>query len=160
MRTFKTAMGPRLVLGKLRGLYPRLKRIWADGGCAGKLVDWTRRLGGRIRAIVKRGDDAPGFEVLPKRWIVERTFGWLGRHRRMSRDDEKLTAGSEAMIHLVMINVMLHRLAPGLKRFSRTFSGGTPPDRTPVHRIGRYLPGRRCRWPCGRLEDQSGITIT
>ncbi|GMV95820.1 MAG: hypothetical protein AMXMBFR83_01900 [Phycisphaerae bacterium] len=77
----------------------------------GKLVDWTRRLGGRIREIVKRGDDVPGFEVLPKRWIVERTFGWLGRHRRLSRDDETLTAGGEAMIHLVMINVMLHRLA-------------------------------------------------
>lgn len=105
--------GAQLVLRKLRGLYPRLKRIWADGGYAGKLVDWTKRMGGWILEIVKRSDDVVGFAVLPKRWIVDRTFGWLGRYRRMSKDYEMLTASSEAMILIAMINVMVHRLAPG-----------------------------------------------
>jgi putative transposase len=105
--------GAKLVLRKLRGLYPRLKRLWADGGYAGKLIDWTKRLGGWILEIVKRSDDVAGFAVLPKRWIVERTFAWLGRYRRMSKDYEMLTPSSEAMILIVMINVMIHRLAPG-----------------------------------------------
>ncbi len=105
--------GAKLVLGKLRGLYPRLKLIWADGGYAGKLVDWTKTLGGWVLEIVKRSDDVIGFVVLPKRWIVERTFGWIGRYRRMSKDYEMLPASGEAMILIVMINVMLHRLTPG-----------------------------------------------
>lgn len=105
--------GAKLVLRKLRGVSPRLKRIWADGGYAGKLIDWTKRIGGWILEIVKRSDGVVGFTVLPKRWIVERTFGWIGRYRRMSKDYEMLTTSSETMILIVMINVMLHRLAPG-----------------------------------------------
>ena len=105
--------GAKLVLRKLRGLYPRLKLIWADGGYAGKLVEWTRRLGGWVLEIVRRCDDVAGFVILPKRWIVERTFGWIGRYRRLSKDYEMLTASSETMILIVMTNVMLHRLAPG-----------------------------------------------
>jgi len=105
--------GAQLVLARLCGLYPRLKLIWADGGYAGKLVEWTKALGGWVLEIVKRSDDLTGFVVLPKRWIVERTFGWIGRYRRMSKDYEMLPASSEAMIYLVMINVMLHRLEPG-----------------------------------------------
>ena len=105
--------GAKLAIRKLRGVYPRLKLIWADGGYAGKLVEWTQKLGGWVLEIVKRSDDVAGFAVLPKRWIVERTLGWLGRHRRMSKDYEMLPASSEAMVYIVMINVMLHRLAPG-----------------------------------------------
>ncbi len=71
--------GPKRVLKKLRRVYPRLKKIWADGGYAGKLIDWTKSLGGWVLEIVKRCDRAVGFAVLPKRWIVERTFAWLGR---------------------------------------------------------------------------------
>ena len=71
--------GAQLVFGKLRGLYPGLKLIWAGGGYAGKLIEWTKSLGGWVLEIVKRSDDLAGFAVLPKRWIVERTFGWLGR---------------------------------------------------------------------------------
>ena len=100
--------GAKLVLRKLRGLYPRLKLIWTDGGYAGKLIDWTKRIGGWILEIVKRSDDVVGFAVLPKRWIVERTFGWIGRYRRMSKDYEMLTASSETMIVI--------RLRPGLRR--------------------------------------------
>ena len=74
--------------------------------------------GGRPRTvdmheIVKRSDDVKGFKVLPKRWIVERTFGWLGRYRRHSKDYEQLTDSSEAMIRISMINQMIHRLKPG-----------------------------------------------
>lgn len=105
--------GAKLVFRKLRGLYPRLKRIWADGGYAGKLIDWTKRVGRWTLEIVKRSDKVAGFAVLPKRWIVERTFGWIGRYRRMSKDYEMLIPSSEAMILIVMINVMVHRLAPG-----------------------------------------------
>ena len=105
--------GAKLVFRKLRGLYPRLKLIWADGGYAGRLIEWTKSLGGWVLEIVKRSDNVIGFAVLPKRWIVERTFGWIGRYRRMSKDYEMLPASSEAMIYLVMINLMLHRLAPG-----------------------------------------------
>jgi putative transposase len=105
--------GAKLVLKKLRGAFPRLKKIWADGGYAGKLIEWTKSVGGWVLEIVKRSDSVVGFVVLPKRWIVERTFAWIGRYRRMSKDYEALPATSEAMIHLVMINVMVHRLAPG-----------------------------------------------
>lgn len=105
--------GAKLVFRKLRGLYPRLKRIWADGGYAGKLIDWTKRVGRWTLEIVKRSDKVAGFAVLPKRWIVERTFGWIGRYRRMSKDYEMLIPSSETMILIVMINVMVHRLAPG-----------------------------------------------
>lgn len=105
--------GAKLVLAKLLGLYPRLKLIWADGGYAGKLIDWTLALGGWVLQIVKRCDDIKGFAVLPKRWIVERTFAWLGRYRRLSKDYEMLPASSEAMILLAMINLMVHRLQPG-----------------------------------------------
>jgi putative transposase len=105
--------GAKLVLGKLRGRYRRLKLIWADGGYAGKLIEWTASFGNWVLEIVKRSDDVVGFAVLPQRWIVERTFGWIGRYRRMSKDYEMLPASSEAMILITMINLMLHRLAPG-----------------------------------------------
>ena len=105
--------GAKLVLGKLRGRYRRLKLIWADGGYAGKLIEWTASFGNWVLEIVKRSDDVIGFVVLPRRWIVERTFGWIGRYRRMSKDYEMLPASSEAMILIVMINLMVHRLAPG-----------------------------------------------
>ena len=62
--------------------------------------------------VVKRTDQEKGFKVLPKRWVVERTFGWLGRYRRLSKDYEKLTETSEAMIQLAMIHIMLRRLEP------------------------------------------------
>ena len=111
--------GAKLVLAKLnekrkgRRSFPRLKLIWADGGYAGQLIDWARHLSRWTLEIVKRGEDAVGFAVLPKRWIVERTFAWLGKYRRLSKDYETLTESSESMIRVAMINLMLHRLAPG-----------------------------------------------
>ncbi len=105
--------GAKLVLAKLAGLFPRLRLIWADGGYAGQLIEWVKTLGGWTLETVKRSDAAEGFVVLPKRWIVERTFAWLGKYRRLSKEYEALTSGSEAMIHIAMINLMVHRLQPG-----------------------------------------------
>lgn len=105
--------GAKLVLQKLVGMFGRLKLIWADGGYAGQLIEWAKTLGRWTLQIVKRTDDVKGFKVLPKRWIVERTFAWLGKYRRLSKDYESLTESSEAMIRIAMINLMIHRLRPG-----------------------------------------------
>jgi len=102
--------GAKLVFVKFKKGFTRLKLIWADGGYTGKLIEWTRQNIKRKLEIVKRSDDTKGFVVLPRRWVVERTFGWIGRYRRMSKDYEKLTESSEAMIHIVMINLMSKRL--------------------------------------------------
>jgi len=106
--------GARLVLAVLANAFMRVRLLWADGAYAGVLVDWVHRLRARssLRVeIVKRTDDLRGFKVIPKRWIVERTFAWLSFQRRFSKDYEFLTATSEAMIRVAMIGLMLRRLA-------------------------------------------------
>jgi putative transposase len=105
--------GAKLVLRKLVGRFSRLSLIWADGGYAGKLIDWAANFGRWVLRIVKRNDEIKGFAVLPRRWVVERTFSWLGKYRRLSKDYESLTVSSETMIQLAMINLMIHRLKPG-----------------------------------------------
>lgn len=104
--------GAKLVLAQLAGRFSRLKLIWADGGYAGKLIEWTWKLRRWVLEIVKRNDDLTGFVILPKRWIVERTFAWLNRYRRLSKDYETLTNSSENVIYLAMIQLMLRRLKP------------------------------------------------
>jgi len=104
--------GAKLVLQKLTDRFPRLQLIWADGGYAGQLIAWVHELGGWLLEIVKRPDESK-FVVLPRRWVVERTFAWLGRHRRLSKDYEALPESSEAVILIATIYLMLHRLAPG-----------------------------------------------
>ena len=96
---------------ELLGLFPRLQIIWADGGYAGKLVDWVASFGNWVLEIVKRSDDVKGFKVLPRRWVVERTFGWLMKFRRLSKDYEETVKSSEAWILLAMTNIMTRRLA-------------------------------------------------
>ncbi|MDP9373024.1 MAG: IS5 family transposase [Chloroflexota bacterium] len=104
--------GAKLVLAALAaGGFPRLRLVWADGGYRGKLLAWVQEHCGWLLQIVKRNDDVQGFQVLPKRWIVERTFAWLSRYRRLSKDYEYRTASSEAMITIAMIHLMLVRLA-------------------------------------------------
>jgi putative transposase len=108
--------GARLLLGVLGKAWRRIRLIWADGAYAGTLIDWVRNLRQRNRItleIVRRSDDVKGFKVLPRRWVVERTFGWLGRQRRLSKDYEHRTDTSEAMIYVAMIGLMLRRLATG-----------------------------------------------
>ena len=106
--------GARTFLARLAHRFSRLLCIWADGGYAGALVEWVRRLrvNRRVRLeIVKRREGQVGFEVLPKRWIVERTFAWLLKYRRLRCDYERHAENSEAMIYLAMISLMLRRLA-------------------------------------------------
>jgi len=95
-------------------MYGRVQIIWADGGYLGALVGWVKQLRpfGKLRLqIVRRSDHAKGFKVLPKRWIVERTFGWLTKSRRLCRDYEARVDHSEAMIRICMIRLMVKRLA-------------------------------------------------
>ena len=103
--------GAKLVLERVRHRCPRLQLIWADGGYAGQLVDWVKTICHWILEIVKRPDDVQGFVVLPRRWVVERTFAWLGKYRRLSKDYEALTDTSEAMIYAAMVHLMIRRLA-------------------------------------------------
>jgi putative transposase len=105
--------GAKLVLERLKGKFSRLLLIWADGGYAGALIEWVKSTIACTLEIVKRNQDLKGFVLLPRRWVVERTFGWFGRYRRLSKDYEGLPENSEAMILIVMINLMLHRLQPG-----------------------------------------------
>ncbi len=87
-----------------------IKLMWADGGYSGQLVEWVENGFDFVLEIVKRSDDEKGFKVLPMRWIVERTFGWLGRNRRMSKDYERHPRTSESLVYLGMIRLMLRRL--------------------------------------------------
>lgn len=75
------------------------------------MIDWVFNLAGWIFQVVKRSDDQQGFVVLPRRWVVERTFAWLGNYRRLSKDYEVLPATSESMIYAAMVHVMLRRIA-------------------------------------------------
>ena len=104
--------GAEVVFDEIAGRFTRMKKLWADGGYRGELVANVKRWYGRTLEIVKRSD-AHKFVVLPKRWIVERTFAWLGRYRRLSKDYESDPRSSETMIRLAMINLMLHRLKSG-----------------------------------------------
>jgi putative transposase len=103
--------GAKLLFEKAKNLFPRLQLIWADGGYAGKLVGWVKSVCGWVLQIVKRCDKVKGFKLLPRRWVVERTFGWLGRNRRLSKDYEARTETSEAMIYWAMTRLMVRRLA-------------------------------------------------
>ena len=101
------------MLINIKGLYHRFKKLWADGGFSGSDFEQAAKRLGREVEVVKRSDDVKGFTVLPKRWIVERTFAWLGRYRRLSKDYETKPESSVAMIQLAMINLMVHRIQPG-----------------------------------------------
>ncbi len=111
--------GARTLLAGLAQGMRRLRLIWADGGYAGVLVGWVEglRKWGKVRLeLVARNPQGKGFQRLPHRWIVERTFGWLNRWRRLSKDYEHLTDTSESTIRVVMIYLMVRRLAPPKRR--------------------------------------------
>ncbi len=104
--------GAKRVLRQALGRFPRLRLIWVDQGYKRHLVAWAQAVGGWVIEIVTRPAGTKGFQVLPRRWVVERTFAWLGRCRRLSKDYEAVPATSEAWIHLAMIHLLLKRLAP------------------------------------------------
>ncbi|GAB2734760.1 IS5 family transposase [Kitasatospora kifunensis] len=99
------------LLARLRARYFRLALAWADGGYTGSLVDIAAKAWCIALTVVKRTDDTPGFRVLPRRWVVERTFAWLMRSRRLARDYESRTDTAEAMLRWPMTMVMSRRLA-------------------------------------------------
>ncbi len=118
-------LGAKLVLGALGTAFPRLRQVWADKGDAGALGAWSRKqLGSNVEVVSpwwrQLQRSAPqvradlgyrtGFHVLPRRWVVERSIAWLGRSRRLSKDDERRPATSEALIYLASIRLLLARL--------------------------------------------------
>jgi putative transposase len=105
--------GAKPVFEKVKGRCPRLKVVWADGIYEKEwLIAWVQTECGWELQVTKRSDKEKGFKVVAKRWVVERTFAWLGRYHRLSKDYEKLTETSEAMIQMAMIHIMLRRLEP------------------------------------------------
>lgn len=115
------------LLGRLdRRRFPRLRHGWADQAYRGEFLEQVRQTFGITVEVVARADGGrrrrwlppaveppvvPAFAVVPRRWVVERTFGWLGRHRRLSKDYEFLPATSEAVIYLAMSHILVRRLA-------------------------------------------------
>jgi len=103
--------GAKPLLELLTASFRRIRLVWADGGYAGKLVVWaTEHVRLRLQ-VVKRSDDATGFVVLPRRWVVERTLAWIARHRRCVRDYERLPTHHEAMVRWSMIRITSQRLS-------------------------------------------------
>lgn len=107
--------GARRVLSGIRHRFPQVGVVWVDGGYVNSidagLVDWARQQENLQIIAVPRNTDVKGFQVLARRWVVERTFGWLTRCRRLAHDYERKTAHAEAMIQFAMIRLMAARLA-------------------------------------------------
>ena len=92
-----------------RSRYPFVERAFADGGYAGRLVRWAREKANIVVEIVKRDPGARGFEVLRRRWVVERTFAWIVKNRRFTRDYEQLTAVAETLIIFAATATLIRR---------------------------------------------------
>jgi putative transposase len=108
--------GARWLLYVSRRWWRTLQKLWADQGYTGELGPWLREQYGIELEIVSRAPDQVGFVVVPRRWVVERTFAWLGRSRRLSKEYEHWPEYSETVIYLASIQVLLQRLAPDLTR--------------------------------------------
>jgi len=104
--------GCRLLLRRLSGNAKKLRKIWVDGGYRGLLIDWVAVHFKFVLTVVLRSDKCKEFRVLPKRWVVERTFAWLSHHRRLSKDYEVFPQTSETLIYLAMTRLMLRRIQP------------------------------------------------
>ena len=99
------------LLTTLRAKFSGISLVWADGGYAGRLLTWAKQVLALAVTVVKRSDDTTGFHVLPRRWVVERTFAWISKYRRCVRDYETRPDHHEAMIYIAMIMTMSRRLA-------------------------------------------------
>jgi transposase len=105
--------GAQMLLGRVLGWFTWLRILWVDGGYAGEaFAQWVKELRPKLAVeVVKRSDSAKGFKILPHRWIVERTFGWLMHHRRLVRDYEITESSAEAWVYIAQIRIQLRRLA-------------------------------------------------
>jgi putative transposase len=104
--------GAKLVFERAKAKCAEIRLVWADGGYSGRLIAWLRRCCGWLLEIVKRNEAVKGWQLLPRRWVVERTISWLNGYRRLSRDYEYWPETSEAFIPIAMIHLRLHRLEP------------------------------------------------
>ena len=102
--------GGLLVLQNIISKFSNLKLIWVDGGYRGDFLSFAKTLFNRTMEVVLRTDTDPSFKVVKKRWVVERTFSWLGNYRRHSKDYERLPESSEAMVYISMIHLMVRRI--------------------------------------------------
>lgn len=105
--------GAQGLLGRTLAWLSWLRLLWVDGGyCGPAFAQWVKSLRPKLQVqVVKRSDDVQGFKILPRRWVVERTFGWLMRHRRLVRDYEATPSSAEAWAYIAMIRIQLRRLA-------------------------------------------------
>ena len=118
------------ILVAMHTVCPSITKVWVDGSYAGDLVRRARDELHIDVEVVKKPPDAHTFRVLPRRWVVERTFGWMNRERRLSKDYERLTGTSEALVHVTMIRLMARRLARSASEPS-TSAQGFPSGRSP-----------------------------
>jgi transposase len=116
--------GGKILLQRLRFVMPSVAHIWADGGYAGKLIVYARKVLRLVVEVVGKKEGQRTFEVLPRRWVIERTLSWIMRCRRLVRDYERLPAHSETMVKWAMIGIMTRRLAPAPGR--RPWQPATP----------------------------------
>jgi len=114
--------GARQVATRAKAGLPRLRHLWADGGYAGTLIGWLAEQCGWVLEIVQHLVPVHTFQVLKRRWVVERTFGWWSGYRRLSKDYEVQPAHSEGWILVAMISLMVRRLAPIPKRQKKKLS--------------------------------------
>jgi len=103
--------GAKDLFEKAKKVFPKMKHVWADGGYAGKLVDFVSKTFDWVLEIVRRDANQEGFKLLKRRWVVERTFGWMIFWRRTAKDWEHDPKTSETVVYLTMIHLMLRRLA-------------------------------------------------
>jgi transposase len=125
------------LLARVREKFSTVVLVWADGGYAGRLVAWARQVLAMTVTVVRRSDDVSGFVVLPRRWVVERTFGWLMRYRRLVRCYERRPEHHQAMVLWATVHLMTRRLTrqlagvPPAARWGgatpRPASAGAPP---------------------------------
>ncbi len=104
--------GARWLLVRAHGTWRTLQKLWADQGYTGDLADWLEAEDGIDLEVVMKPAEQQGFSVLPRRWVVERTIGWISRRRRLSKDYEHWPESSESWIYLASIQLLLKRLQP------------------------------------------------
>jgi transposase len=141
--------GHRLV-ALLRERFSTITLVWADGGYAGRLVAWAAAVLALSVTVVKRTDQVSGFVVLPRRWVVKRSFGWLNRHRRLVRDYERLPEHHEAMVLWATTMIMTRQLVRQRTGQSPAPRWGT--ERTKPQSQQKDQKQHEHRSPTGSLE--------